>query len=100
MPRPAKRELSEESKALLREIHSGAAIGSIEEHVRTYVQTREITDPLKLAYAEMAVNLAKKLDIGAGHSTASINKELRETLNVLAETSDEDDDPLNLTEPM
>lgn len=101
MPRPVKRELSDEAKALIRELSGKPDVGPIEVQVRVYVDTLETLDSLKLSYAEMAYHLARVLDRGAGNSTAAVNKELRETLSRLAEKNDDPDDLLKgISQPL
>jgi len=59
--------------------------GDVETSVRKFVKQTEITDPKKLALAEMAYALARVLDYDAGNSSAGLSKELREILESLSE---------------
>lgn len=65
----------------------------IELTTRDFVKSLEIDgDKHKLALAELAYRLARKLDRDAGMATAAIAKELRETLGQIADTSNVDDE--------
>lgn len=89
MPRPSKRPLSDESKAQLMALNDGPVVGPIQSAVRVFVESREILDEKKLAFAQIAYKLAWKLDIGAENQTASCSRELRETLNALSESKND-----------
>ncbi len=72
--------------------------GPIELAVRKFVTEKDVTDPKKLAIAEIAYSLARVLDVDASNSSANISKELREILELLM---DGKSDFLNdLSEPM
>lgn len=92
---PEHRELSEAAKAVLRDLGGKPEIGLIETRVRVYIANIDEVDELVSIYASMAYNLARKLDRDAGPVTASVNKELRELLAMVAEKQS---DSINLWE--
>ena len=66
--------------------------GPVETKARADVAALMSTHPMGETLAEMAYNLARSLDNGAGLAVAAVNRELRETLEDLAEMGVDSDD--------
>lgn len=66
-------------------------MGPLEEAVRGDIEQLGLVSPTARSMAELSYNLARKLDGGAGMATAAVAKELRETLDAMAEVAGDDD---------
>ncbi|MEU8055702.1 hypothetical protein [Microbispora bryophytorum] len=67
-------------------------IGPLESAVRKNIEDLALVAPMSDALAEIAFNLARKLDSGkAVMASAAIGRELRETLQALVEAAGDDD---------
>ncbi|HEU4753634.1 MAG TPA: hypothetical protein VFU47_11045 [Armatimonadota bacterium] len=66
-------------------------MGPLETAVRGDVDALGLASSTSRSLAELAYNLARKLDDGAGMATAAVAKELRETLKDMAEQAGDDD---------
>ncbi len=66
-------------------------IGDAEREIRAAVECLDLSGVFGRSLAEVAFNLARKLDRDAGMATAAVARELRETLKVLQEASGDDD---------
>ncbi|HEU4751526.1 MAG TPA: hypothetical protein VFU47_00360 [Armatimonadota bacterium] len=66
-------------------------MGPLETAVRGDVDALGLVSPTARSMAELAFNMARKLDDGAGMATAAVAKELRDTLNQMAEQAGDDD---------
>lgn len=71
-------------KRLLKDVLSEDP-GPVELGIRKFVHQIEVTDPKKLALAEMAYSLARVLDYDASNSSAGLSKELRELLEAIGD---------------
>ncbi len=69
--------------------------GPVELAIRKFVLQTEVTDPKKLALAEMAYSLARVLDYDASNSSAGLSKELRELLESITGMDRDANDLLN-----
>jgi hypothetical protein len=70
--------------------------GSIEENVRLNVAGLSTDHPFSDSLAEMAFSLARSLDKGCGLAEASVNRELRATLEALIYSTQGEDDDLSV----
>lgn len=66
--------------------------GPIETRVRNDILRMTLRGATVQSLCEIAYNLAKKLDFDAGMATAAVSKELRETLRLIVEAAENDDD--------
>lgn len=79
------------SKADIIEMVVGDNVLAVEQSVRDYVASLGGSGgPEREAYAQIAYQLARKLDRDPGMAMAAVSKELRDTLAHLAESSGED----------
>ena len=65
--------------------------GPLEAAVRADLEALSLVSPTAGSMEQLAYNLARKLDDGAGMATAAVAKELRETLAAMAEEAGDDD---------
>jgi len=65
--------------------------GPLETAVRGDIDALTLVTPTARSMAELAYNLARKLDSGAGMATAAVASELRATLKEMAEQAGDDD---------
>jgi hypothetical protein len=72
---------------IVQEILGNPQIGPVERSVRKYIESIEDDSTLGNTYAEIAYNLARKLDRGAGMATAAVGRELRELITMIAESN-------------
>lgn len=79
---------------LLKEV-LGEDPGPVELSIRKFVLQTEVTDPKKLALAEMAYSLARVLDYDSSNSSAGISRELRELLESITGMDRDPNDVLN-----
>lgn len=77
-------------KQLLKELY-GEEPGPIETRVRQFVERIEVTDPKKLAEAEVAYSIARLLDYDTQNTSANVIKELRNILDGLSKNKSEID---------
>jgi hypothetical protein len=66
-------------------------VGPLERAVRADLEALALVSPTAGSMEQLAYNLARKLDDGAGMATAAVAKELRETLAAMAEEAGDDD---------
>lgn len=66
--------------------------GDIETRVRNDILRMNLRGATTQSLCAIAYNLARKLDFDAGMATAAVSKELRETLRLIVEAADNDDD--------
>jgi hypothetical protein len=65
--------------------------GPLERAVRADLEALALVSPTARSMEELAFNLARKLDDGAGMATAAVAQQLRETLAQMAEEAGDDD---------
>jgi hypothetical protein len=68
--------------------------GPVERKVRQDIAALVTAHPMGEAIAEMAYNLARVMDEGAGLATAAVNRELRANLQELGRLAVDSDDTL------
>lgn len=73
------------------DVEAPVLYGPLEAAVRGDVDALGLVSPTARSLAELAFNMARKLDSGAGMATAAVAKELRDTLNQMVEQAGDDD---------
>jgi hypothetical protein len=70
--------------------------GDVETAVRNDILKMRLRGATTQSLVEVAYNLARKLDFDAGMATAAVAKQLTETLKLISEAADDDDDRTDL----
>lgn len=73
-----------------------SSYGEVETAVRNDILKMRLRGATVLSLVEISYNLARKLDLDAGMATAAVAKQLTETLKLIAEAADDDDDRTDL----